>query len=566
MTPQSAVAKTKPTVESRIQQTPFLDKLQSEMIDIYELPSVSFVNRAHKNLPKDSKLTTYALRSMYYVLVGMQDTLQDEIEKLWTTEEVYKLFTDHASFAFDYVLFSRTYDAVNTQLYANCDFHNHEKEELYPAIAPRSRIKSDIVTIHVGPDEIPFRLHKQFLCNRVPYFDKMFNGGFKEASDGIARMPEDDPGAFDVLAERIYQSNPYLTRPLVSHVDAEVLNLFCFTAKLSEPFHFSTELRQLFLRFIRYYGSKYYHCLLRSQTGTCGSTSSSPHQICGDEDLDSVVPMKFMNNITKIDRKVPWPSKEVAASNAPFSSHLQDDMVNIYVGSEEFLFRVHKKILCARIPYFDKMFNSGFKEGTELMAKLPEEEPVTFDLLVEWVYQSFPYPIRKLEAVRNSEGDLTPSWDVIAFYALAGRMCLPNLQDLIMDACIRYHKSVKELPSVEFAERAYLETGDDSRLSAYALSTIFYVIAHRDAYEFDNGWSTDAIHTLFQDVPQFSYDYINHARAAIQSKDPRDREACFYHKHSPHDPCPQEPSAGSKNGISLTSMTGAIRYSFEEIT
>ena len=45
---------------------------------------------------------------------------------------------------------------------------------------------SAMVDLFVGPEKKLFRVHKSFLCNKIPYFDKMFNGGFKEAIESQA--------------------------------------------------------------------------------------------------------------------------------------------------------------------------------------------------------------------------------------------------------------------------------------------------------------------------------------------------------------------------------------------
>jgi hypothetical protein len=68
-------------------------------------------------------------------------------------------------------------------------------------------------------------------------------------------------------------------------------------------------------------------------------------------------------------------------------SMIGTDMVDIYVGGEHFrepnkLFRAHKALLCSKIPYFDKMFNGGFKEAIENVANLPEDHPQSFDVLI----------------------------------------------------------------------------------------------------------------------------------------------------------------------------------------
>ncbi|THV46335.1 hypothetical protein BGAL_0394g00020 [Botrytis galanthina] len=55
------------------------------------------------------------------------------------------------------------------------------------------------VDIYVGKENILFRVYKDILCNKIEFFDKMFNGKFKEANENAAILPEDDPEAFDIL-------------------------------------------------------------------------------------------------------------------------------------------------------------------------------------------------------------------------------------------------------------------------------------------------------------------------------------------------------------------------------
>lgn len=114
-------------------------------------------------------------------------------------------------------------------------------------------------------------------------------------------------------------------------------------------------------------------------------------------------------------------------------------MVDILVGPDKKLFRVHKSFLCRRIPYFDKMFNGAFKEAGGV-AELPEDDPAAFDLLMEWAYNSNPRRLRDLVPITGSDTVSRPSWDVVAFYALAMKLCLPDLQDLIIIVLLRYHK------------------------------------------------------------------------------------------------------------------------------
>ena len=70
------------------------------------------------------------------------------------------------------------------------------------------------------------------------------------------------------------------------------------------------------------------------------------------------------------------------------SRNLGNQIVNIEVGTEDnkALFTIHRKVLCSKIPFFDKMFNGGFEEAKTQCATLPEDDPSGFHLLVGWVY------------------------------------------------------------------------------------------------------------------------------------------------------------------------------------
>lgn len=115
-------------------------------------------------------------------------------------------------------------------------------------------------------------------------------------------------------------------------------------------------------------------------------------------------------------------------------------MVDILVGPDKKLFRVHKSFLCDRIPHFDIMFNGGWKESKEQIAEFPDDDPAAFDLLIEWVYNPDPGQLRQLFSYKDLEKGQSPaSWDAVSFYSLAKKLLLSDLQDLIMSALIRYH-------------------------------------------------------------------------------------------------------------------------------
>jgi hypothetical protein len=65
----------------------------------------------------------------------------------------------------------------------------------------------EIVKISVGDSKNPevFQVHKKFFCGNTPYFDKMFNGNFRECIDQSATFPEDEPRIWKLLIGWLYK-------------------------------------------------------------------------------------------------------------------------------------------------------------------------------------------------------------------------------------------------------------------------------------------------------------------------------------------------------------------------
>ncbi|TGO60644.1 hypothetical protein BOTNAR_0142g00150 [Botryotinia narcissicola] len=114
------------------------------------------------------------------------------------------------------------------------------------------------------------------------------------------------------------------------------------------------------------------------------------------------------------------PSKKKLVTRTTFLKKAGSQMVDIRVGEEMKLFRVHKSLLCTRVPYFNKMFNSGFSESKTNSAVLREDGHEAFDVLVDWVYTSI---------LPRDAG----FWGLVEVYVLADKICLPELMDQVMD-------------------------------------------------------------------------------------------------------------------------------------
>ncbi|TVY80459.1 hypothetical protein LSUE1_G005344 [Lachnellula suecica] len=109
------------------------------------------------------------------------------------------------------------------------------------------------------------------------------------------------------------------------------------------------------------------------------------------------------------------------------------EMVDIFVGPEKEHFHVHKKPLCARVPYFDKMFCGQFLESEQQSATLPEDDPIVFNLFLMWVYGDG--SLAPVDFSKNTV-DSGPILDRIKLYGFAEKICLTELSDYLMTTLI----------------------------------------------------------------------------------------------------------------------------------
>ncbi|KAJ8071942.1 hypothetical protein OCU04_002246 [Sclerotinia nivalis] len=84
-----------------------------------------------------------------------------------------------------------------------------------------SFIGVEMVDLYVGPSKTHYRVHKAFLCSKIPYFNKMFNSNFSEALSNSATFPEDSTEAFDILIEWLYTGS---LRPLELNLSSQKCN------------------------------------------------------------------------------------------------------------------------------------------------------------------------------------------------------------------------------------------------------------------------------------------------------------------------------------------------------
>lgn len=91
------------------------------------------------------------------------------------------------------------------------------------------------VQVEVGDEKSKeaFQVHKGLLCKKVPYFNKMFNGGFLEGQTQSTHLLEDDPQTFKFFLSWLYREmlGPEVIDPLIVDPGISHANLMIFAEK-----------------------------------------------------------------------------------------------------------------------------------------------------------------------------------------------------------------------------------------------------------------------------------------------------------------------------------------------
>ncbi|KAL3419293.1 hypothetical protein PVAG01_09515 [Phlyctema vagabunda] len=146
------------------------------------------------------------------------------------------------------------------------------------------------------------------------------------------------------------------------------------------------------------------------------------------------------------------------------------DIVELYIGPEQKLMRVHKDILCEKVPYFEKAFEGGLGEAWKSKATFPEDDVSAFECLLHWVYTN-----RIVK--QNTKPDYHRSSIMYRTYVLADRFWIPALMDKMIPLIQEYDKQHKLIPGIEQVRIAYLGTSIGSPLRRYCARSWYYSIS-----------------------------------------------------------------------------------------
>ena len=85
------------------------------------------------------------------------------------------------------------------------------------------RLFKDLVTLVVGPEKKPFKVHKGLLCSVSPVFKAALEGDFKEAQEQVIELTEDNSETIEYFQFWLYAQSILDTEERVSSIEWHVL-------------------------------------------------------------------------------------------------------------------------------------------------------------------------------------------------------------------------------------------------------------------------------------------------------------------------------------------------------
>src|SRR6266487_3074630 len=102
------------------------------------------------------------------------------------------------------------------------------------------------------------------------------------------------------------------------------------------------------------------------------------------------------------------------------------EVVKVFVGEQQMEFIVNRELICQASRFFSNVLTGPFKEGHESTIYIPEDEPYTFSLFVDFLYQN-PLPFIEAEDLHAQLNKL------LSLYYFAEKYFINQLMDQTMD-------------------------------------------------------------------------------------------------------------------------------------
>lgn len=149
-------------------------------------------------------------------------------------------------------------------------------------------------------------------------------------------------------------------------------------------------------------------------------------------------------------------------------SHIMNPTITLFVGEDRVQFYIHKDTLC-QLPFFEAALSGGFKEGSDQVVSLPEDNPSHVSAMIEFLYTgNYTYAYNP-DTVNPSDGCIVPASDTvecmfhIGVYVVASKY---DCQGLVQIAALHFDYVESELDGIKALDVWKIAYTVDMRFSA----------------------------------------------------------------------------------------------------
>ncbi|KAI7089737.1 hypothetical protein KC356_g2197 [Hortaea werneckii] len=228
---------------------------------------------------------------------------------------------------------------------------------------------------------------------------------------------------------------------------------------------------------------------------------------------------------------------------------LLDDIVQLEIGDESKIIKVHKGVLAFYSGYFRSALTGDFLEASQGTITLPTEEFDVVDFAVTWMYA------RRLNVDFEAGKQRDTGLLLCKLWAFADRRLIPSLANVAIDYLRSHLLTLWYQPTSEMIRYSYTNTSAGAALRRFL---IFFVAVACDASSFKDqnhrnrsGWPKEAVWDLLMAVWEESGDGGHTQNPNTKNKDRKqviqDVDMCEYHVHESGASCK---TAGKKRGRS----------------
>jgi hypothetical protein len=216
---------------------------------------------------------------------------------------------------------------------------------------------------------------------------------------------------------------------------------------------------------------------------------------------------------------------------------LGGQIVNIYVGSKQEKFCVHRRLLCEKSPYFERALNGSREIFAGVFRYQMEADNDAFAQLIEWLYKGTVTapPARLPGAVVR-----VYIRGLINLYILAEGLEIKDLADDIVESLGSCYSLMGYLPSKDEIEMVFGVKKGASTLRRYMTAAYHFTLVAccHSANDGVYAPTTEELWKLARDHEDLGKALFKGLRKdAPEPEDPRSALICSYHNHDNQSPC-----------------------------